>query len=393
MRRSEPRQPDVQGEVEPDDDVGLPRARGRRSCRGSRRRSPSRQPPSTGSSRRAELVVGRLDPVRAVHERVELDERDPEPAGELPADRRLAAAARRRGDGDLPHRRRRVAIGSSPSPRRGSRAAAGLGPRRPRRARCPGRRLPRRRRRRSRPGTRLRPAACRRAVGAPRRRSAGSSSRRGTRARRSSPSSSTENESVTQASNQQFAPAETPPRAAPPSQACRSASSIPCRRQSASRFAVFPPEPRRRRPPRPAPRGGRGSRTTSRTPARNLVARTPRGMRRPHDRSRRPPSAGRRPAAAAAARRRGEVVERRGSVAGRETRRRPSPRRAPAHADDSRMLAGGGSPGSNGSSRSSPSRIGRLVRGSPRALRLRLRRGALQAAASCSAARASAWPR
>ena len=49
-------------------------------------------------------------------------------------------------------------------------------------------------------------------------------------------------ESVIQASNQQLAPAETPPRTAPRSHACRSASSIPCRRHSARKFAVFPPE-------------------------------------------------------------------------------------------------------------------------------------------------------
>ena len=56
-----------------------------------------------------------------------------------------------------------------------------------------------------------------------------------------SPSSSGQNESVTPASNQQLAPALTPPSTAPRSQASRSATSIPWRRQTASMFAVLPP--------------------------------------------------------------------------------------------------------------------------------------------------------
>ena len=114
VRRDEPGQPDAHRKVEPDDDIRAARARDRRSCAGS---SPSITQPSPariGLEEAAQLVVRRLRPVRPVDERVELDERHAEPPCELATDRRLAAAARRGDDGDLPHRSRRVGIGSAP---------------------------------------------------------------------------------------------------------------------------------------------------------------------------------------------------------------------------------------------------------------------------------------
>ena len=54
--------------------------------------------------------------------------------------------------------------------------------------------------------------------------------------------SSGPNESVTESSNQQFAPALQPPSTAPRFHASRSARSTPWTRQSASAFAVLPPE-------------------------------------------------------------------------------------------------------------------------------------------------------
>ena len=101
---------------------------------------------------------------------------------------------------------------------------------------------PRRRRPRSRAGIRRRPASGTPDVCAPRRRSAGRSFRAGGRGRRGAGRARCANESVTQHSNQQFAPALTPPSTAPRSQAWRSATSTPCRRQTASAFAVLPPD-------------------------------------------------------------------------------------------------------------------------------------------------------
>jgi len=63
----------------------------------------------------AELVVGRLLPVRAVNQGVELDERHAQPACELPSQRRLAVSARGGDHGHLPHGSTRVSSSSMPS--------------------------------------------------------------------------------------------------------------------------------------------------------------------------------------------------------------------------------------------------------------------------------------
>ena len=62
---------------------------------------------------RAQLLRGRLRPVRAVVQGVQLRVRDTQPLGGGPADRRLAARRRAGGDGDPPHTRRRAGNGVS----------------------------------------------------------------------------------------------------------------------------------------------------------------------------------------------------------------------------------------------------------------------------------------
>ena len=96
----EAREPDHAGADRARRSCPPPRRRDRRACRGNRRRSPMPRP--RRSARPApQLVCVALASSRPVVHRVELDERHPEPLGEAPPDRRLAAPARRGDDRNL----------------------------------------------------------------------------------------------------------------------------------------------------------------------------------------------------------------------------------------------------------------------------------------------------
>jgi len=146
-------QPDTDGEVEPDDGVSC----GENEVAELVLVGPVDDPAVRGHDRLdpgAQLGVGCLDPAWPVDERVELDERDAEPPGKLPPERRLAVAAGTGDERDLPHRHRivvpvfhRAMLTRLPSGRRGARsrsAGAGEGPhgREVRMQRSPGARGP-----------------------------------------------------------------------------------------------------------------------------------------------------------------------------------------------------------------------------------------------------------
>ncbi len=107
------RQPDANRQVEPDDHVGraqqqvaelaVIRAVDHPAVRAQDRLDPG-----------AQLLVGRLGPVRPVHERIHLDERHLEPLRELLPERRLAVPARAADHRHFPHRRNLLAGGPEP---------------------------------------------------------------------------------------------------------------------------------------------------------------------------------------------------------------------------------------------------------------------------------------
>ena len=133
---------------------------------------------------------------------------------------------------------------------------------------------------------------------------------------------------MTQASNQQFAPADTPPRAAPRSQASRRARSMPCRRQTASMLAVLPPATTTTSAAATRSAGRSGIPNVSATSA-SQVALAPSRLeeRRSPARSRPPPSAGRR--------RVGASARARARAAGRRAGTAVACQKAPAtHRDD-----------------------------------------------------------
>jgi hypothetical protein len=99
----EPRHPDANWQIEPDDDVGpLDHEITELAPVGPV------DDPAVGSDDRfdlrAQYVVWRLDPARPVNERVQLDERDAQPMRKLPPERRLAVPACTCNDRDLSHR-------------------------------------------------------------------------------------------------------------------------------------------------------------------------------------------------------------------------------------------------------------------------------------------------
>ena len=238
--------------------------RGRAAARGALARCGNR-------SGRGRAMAGRPASVRtraAVRARPTRRPGTPSRAARLARDGRdrPASPAVRRGTG---RRRRSSARGIQP-PERGarrlvSRGSAQGGPSRspPRRHRgpldTPGRPVATRRPRpppchgtRSRPhrpprgrrgASRRRPVAGRSVVASARRRSGARSCRAGSPDRRPA-AASPPNESVVEPSNQQFAPAEEPPRMTPSSQALARIRSRPWTRQMASMLAVFPPPTR-----------------------------------------------------------------------------------------------------------------------------------------------------